>query len=126
MQRARWKITKKNTAKNNFKMSATKHCNLCGQTKPLAEFYTLANGKPRAGCIACRCADSRRRDPIYYQAHKEACAAKTRRWQKRNPARFAKLQAETYRRRRDRGQTFLPLLLDTAPPAKPPRPRRSI
>ena len=92
-------------------MSATKHCNLCGQTKPLADFYTLANGKPRAGCKACRRADSRRRDPIYYRKHAEACKAKTRRWIQNNRARYNKMSCaamKRYRRRkRDRNQTFL-------------------
>ena len=98
-------------------MSATKHCNLCGQTKPLTEFYHEPDGTPRAGCKACRCGDSRRRDPLYYRAHAEACKAKTRRWIESNRARFKQRQNAAYRRRRDRGQTFLPLPLDTAPPA---------
>jgi hypothetical protein len=98
-------------------MSATKHCNLCGQTKPLAEFYTKPNGQPRAGCKTCLCADSRRRDPLYYREHAEACKAKTRRWIENNRARYNKTicaAVKRYRRRRrDRGQTFL--ALDSAP-----------
>lgn len=100
-------------------MSDTKLCSLCGQTKPLAEFYTLTNGKPRAGCKACLCANSRQRDPLYYREHAEACKAKTSRWIEANRARYNKTVCGSVkrcrRRKRDRGQTFLPL--DTTPPA---------
>ena len=86
---------------------------------PLAEFYTLANGKPRAGCKACLCAASRRRDPIWAKSHPEKCKAKVRNWKEKNPARFSKMMCAAVkrarRRKRDRGQTFLPL--DAAPPA---------
>jgi recombinational DNA repair protein (RecF pathway) len=94
-------------------MSATKHCNLCGTTKPLTEFYTKPNGKPRAGCKACLCAASRKRDPEYQKTHRESCRAKALRWRKRNLERARKLSCaavKRYRRRkRDRSQTFLPL-----------------
>jgi hypothetical protein len=107
-------------------MSATKHCNLCGQTKPLAEFYTLANGKPRAGCKACLCAKSRRRDPIWQKANPEKCRARVSRWQKKNPEKVRKYSRNGMRKmrraKRDAGQTFLPLPLDTPPRTPPPRP----
>ena len=105
-------------------MSATRLCNLCGQTKPLAEFYTLANGKPRAGCKACLCAKSRQRDPLYYREHAEACKAKTRRWIEANRARYNKTVCASVKRSRcrklDAGQTFLALPLATPPPDLPP------
>jgi recombinational DNA repair protein (RecF pathway) len=98
-------------------MSDTKHCNLCGTTKPLTEFYTKPNGKPRAGCKACLCAASRKRDPIYQKTHRARCNAKVRHWRKRNLEHARKLSCaavKRYRRRkRDRGQTFLALA--TAP-----------
>lgn len=94
-------------------MSDTKQCSLCGATKPLTEFHTKPNGQPRARCKVCLCAESRRRDPIWQKANPEKCRARARRWRERNPERASKLACaavKRYRRRkRDRGQTFLPL-----------------
>jgi len=94
-------------------MSDTKQCSLCGATKPLTEFYTHANGKPRAGCKDCLRADTRKRNPVWTKANPEKCRAKTRRWQQRNPERVRKYSRDSMRRlrrrKRDRGQTFLPL-----------------
>jgi hypothetical protein len=100
-------------------MSDTKQCNLCGATKPLTEFYLKPDGQPRARCKVCLCAESRRRDPIWAKANPEKCRARARRWQKKNPEKIRKYSRDGMRKmrraKRDAGQTFLPLPLDTAP-----------
>jgi hypothetical protein len=101
-------------------MSDTKKCSLCKATKPLTEFYLKPDGKPRARCKDCLRADSRRRDPIWAKANPEKCRAKVRRWQKRHPDAVRKYGRDGMRRlrrkKRDRGQTFLPL--DAAPTSR--------
>lgn len=67
-------------------MSDTKKCSVCGETKPLTEFYLQKpGGKPRAGCKDCLRADTRKRNPAWQKANPEKCRAKVRRWQKRHP-----------------------------------------
>jgi hypothetical protein len=94
-------------------MSDTKQCSLCGATKPLTEFYPKPNGQPRAQCKDCLRADTRKRNPAWQKANPEKCRAKVRRWQKRHPdavRKYARAGMRRLRRRkRDRGQTFLPL-----------------
>src|SRR5689334_17450232 len=102
-------------------MSKTIFCNLCKTSKQLSEFYKSPNGKPRAGCKACRRADSRKRDPGYYQKNPVGCKAKVVRWQKRNPDRarqYARTGMKRMRRqRREAGTPELPLNLPP-PPAR--------
>ena len=71
------------------------------------------NGKPRAGCKSCLRAATKIQQKGYYKRNPEGCKAKVRRWQQRNPDRVRKYARDGIRRlrrrRRDAGQTFLPL-----------------
>lgn len=101
-------------------MSETHYCRHCKTDKPLTEFYTKPNGQPRAGCKACLCAASRRRDPIYQKNHRARCNAKVRHWRKRNLKHARALSVAGVqrwrRRKRDRNQEFLPLDLEKNSP----------
>ena len=98
-------------------MSETKRCNLCGETKPLADYYPKPDGTPRARCKVCLRADSRGRDPDYYKKNPEGCKAKVRRWIERNRPKYNKIMSaavkRSRRKKRERGTGLLPL--DDAP-----------
>ena len=74
-----------------------KQCRMCGQRKPVDDFYRAAAARDgrRGECKACFAALQKAR-------YKSADAvARTKRWQQENPERFAAYQAE-YRNRPER------------------------
>jgi hypothetical protein len=73
-----------------------KHCNACGELKPLDEYYKAAGMRDgrRGDCIDCNKAAKRER----HARNAEAYRARARQWAADNPERRAEYQRE-YRRR---------------------------
>ena len=74
-------------------MVAGKHCHVCGELKPLSDFYRAAGMRDghRNDCKTCNLAAKARR----YAANPEPAKERARRWQQENPERL-----NEYRRRR--------------------------
>lgn len=97
----------KNTVQNNGK----KFCKGCQAEKAADEFYKTPDGKPRARCKACLCADTSKRQRGRYGKDPAGAKARHKRWRKKHPAQWREIarrqMAKLRRKRRDVGQGFL-------------------
>jgi len=142
------KIVGKHKGKQISEMESV-HCNLCRTSKPASEFYRQPDGQIRAGCKACRCAATSRRQRGRYRANPAAAKARHARWRARHPDQFREIMrkavAKQRRQRREAGTLELPLNLpqnlpapraadappahrpapDECPPQPQPKPRKS-
>jgi hypothetical protein len=107
-------------------MNETKICKRCRAEKPLADFYKTLDGKPRARCKACHCADTSKRQQGRYRKNPEGQKARSKRWREKHPNQYREMMrqqmAKIRRKHRDIGQTFLPI----DAPSIPRRPVRGV
>lgn len=94
-------------------MNATKKCRKCQNVKSTDDFYRHKSGALRAVCKPCMKAASSLQGKGRYQRDPKASQARYKRWAKKHPdkvrAYARRGQRQHRQRKRDVGQTFLPI-----------------